>query len=79
MQNLLATAAPEDLVALIRQCDGFPGETRLACYRWLGKVLAVLTDGAFEDFGCGSLPDAPARRACVEGVRSMNGALETFS
>ena len=79
VQNLLATAAPEDLVALIRQCDGFPGATRLACYRWLGKVLAVLTDGAFEDFGCGSLPDAPARRACVEGVRSMNGALETFS
>ena len=79
VQNLLATAAPEDLVALIRQCDGFPGQTKLECYRWLGKVLAVLTDGAFEDFGCGSLPDAPARRVCVEGVRSMNGALETFS
>ena len=79
VQNLLATATPEDLVALIRQCDGFPGETKTACYRWLGKVLAVLTDGAFEDFGCGSLPDAATRRACVQGVRSMNGALETFS
>jgi hypothetical protein len=79
VQNLLATAAPEDLVALIRQCDGFPGATKAECYRWLGKVLAVLTDGAFEDFGCGSLPDAVMRRACVEGVRSMNGALETFS
>jgi hypothetical protein len=79
VQNLLALAAPEDLVALIRQCDGFPGETQLACYRWLGKVLAVLTDGAFEEFGCRSLPEAPARRACVQGFRSMNGALETFS
>jgi hypothetical protein len=79
VQNLLALAAPEDLVALIRQCDGFPEETQLACYRWLGKVLAVLTDGAFEEFGCRSLPAAPARRACVQGVRSMNGALETFS
>jgi hypothetical protein len=79
VQNLLATAAPEDLVALIRQCDGFPGATKAECYRWLGKVLAVLTDGAFEEFGCRSLPDAGMRRACVEGVRSMNGALETFS
>jgi hypothetical protein len=79
VQNLLTVATPEDLVALIRQCDGFPGETKLACYRWLGKVLAVLTDGAFERFGCRSLPDAPARRACAQGVRSMNGALETFS
>jgi hypothetical protein len=79
VQNLITTAAPEDLVALIRQCDGFPGETKLECYRWLGKVLAVLTNGAFEDFGCGSLPEAAARRACVQGVRSMNGALETFS
>jgi hypothetical protein len=79
VQNLLTLAAPEDLVALIRQCDGFPGQTKLACYRWLGKVLAVLTDGAFEEFGCRSLPAAPARRACGEGVRAMNGALETFS
>jgi hypothetical protein len=79
VQNLLGLAAPEDLVALIRQCDGFPAETKRACYRWLGKALAVLTDGAFEQFGCRSLPDAPARRACLQGVRSMNGALETFS
>jgi hypothetical protein len=79
VQNLITLAAPEDLVALIRQCDGFPGETRLACYRWLGKVLAVVTNGAFEEFGCRTLPEAPARRACGEGVRAMNGALETFS
>ena len=25
---------------------------RLACYRWLGKSVAVLTDGAFEREGC---------------------------
>ena len=79
VQNLITLAAPEDLVALIRQCDGFPGETKLACYRWLGKVLGVVTNGAFQEFGCRSLPDAPARRACTQGLRAMNGALETFS
>jgi hypothetical protein len=79
VQNLITLAAPEDLVALVRQCDGFPGQTKLACYRWLGKVLGVVTNGAFDEFGCPALPEAPARRACSQGVREMNGALETFS
>jgi hypothetical protein len=78
VQNLI-TSPPEDLVALIRQCDGFPAETRLACYRWLGKVLAVLTDGEFEQYGCRTLADSRSRRACLRGVGEIEGPLVTFS
>jgi hypothetical protein len=78
VQNLL-TAPSEDLVALIRQCDGFAERTSVACYRWLGKVLAVMTNGEFESVGCPALPDARSRNACVEGVRSYEEPLVTFS
>jgi hypothetical protein len=78
VQNLIVSP-PEDLVALIRQCDGFPAETRPACYRWLGKVLAVLTDGEFEQYGCPAAPDAGARRACVRGANESDEPLVTFS
>lgn len=78
VQNLI-TSPPEDLVALIRRCDGFPRETGLACYRWLGKVLAVLTNGEFEQFGCEALPDAGSRRACVQGAGEIDEPLVTFS
>ncbi|MGH3023270.1 MAG: hypothetical protein ACRDNI_06400 [Gaiellaceae bacterium] len=78
VQNLLLSP-PEDLVALVRQCDGFPGETRLACYRWLGKVMTVMTNGEFESYGCRQAPDAGSRRACVAGARESDGPLETFS
>ena len=78
VQNLIASPA-EDLVALMRQCDGFSGATRLECYRWLGKVLAVLTNGEFERFGCPTAPSEAARRACVQGTRASDEALETFS
>ena len=78
VQNLL-TAPPEDLVALVRQCDGFPEPTRLACYHWLGKVLAVMTNGEFESFGCAAVPEARSRNACLEGARSYEEPLVTFS
>jgi len=78
VQNLIASP-PEEHVALLGSCDGFPGETQLECYRWLGKVLAVLTDGAFEQYGCGSVPSARSRRACVEGAGEIDGPLVTFS
>jgi hypothetical protein len=78
VQNLITSPA-EDLVALLRRCDGFSGPARLECYRWLGKVLAVLTNGEFEHFGCPAAPSVPARRACVEGVRRSDEPLETFS
>jgi hypothetical protein len=78
VQNLIVSP-PEDHVALIRGCDGFAAETRLACYRWLGTVLAVLTDGEFEQYGCKSLADGPARRACLRGAGEIDEPLVTFS
>jgi len=78
VQNLL-TAPPEDLVAPVRPCDGFAEETTLACYRWLGKVLAVMTNGEFESFGCPPVPEARPRNACIDGARSYEGPLVTFS
>lgn len=66
-------------VDLIARCATFADAARPACYRWLGKVLAVLTDGGFERFGCPELAGAAARRECVAGARSMEEALVTFS
>ena len=51
----------------------------LTCYRWLGKTLGVVSDGKFRTTGCPELPNAAARRACVAGVKSMEGPLVTFS
>ena len=78
VQNLIASP-PEDHYALIRQCDDFPPATRLDCYRWLGKVLAVLTNGEFEQVGCRAIPDALSRAACVQGAGEIDEPLVTFS
>ena len=78
VQNLL-DASTRDYVRLIEGCDRFAAEARAACYRWLGKALAVITDGRFERSGCPRLTDAAARRDCLEGARTMNEALVTFS
>jgi hypothetical protein len=77
VQNLLGypTAAYVDL---IRRCESFGGAVRTACDRWLGKTLAVLTDGKFASAGCPQLPPQRAR-SCVEGARGMDDALVTFS
>ena len=77
VQNLLQEPLSTHL-DVIRHCDLFPGATRLACYRWLGKTLAVLTNGDFRTTGCSQL-DPEADRACVAGARTMNGPLVTFS
>jgi hypothetical protein len=55
------------------------GAAGLTCYRWRGKVLAVLTNGEFEHVGCPAAPSERARRACVQGARVSDDALETFS
>ena len=78
VQNLLEAPIPE-YVRLIDGCGRFGADSRAACYRWMGKALAVVTDGRFERAGCPKLPDADARRECRAGARSMEGALETFS
>ena len=51
----------------------------MGCYRWLGKALAVMTDGAFGKTGCPVIPQPAARKACLQGVSEMNGALVTYS
>jgi hypothetical protein len=78
VQNLLG-ASTAGYVDLIEGCELFERAPRAACYRWLGKTLAVVTDGAFEGEGCPQLVDADARRYCRSGARSMEDALVTFS
>ena len=77
-QNLLGRPV-SDFVRLIGRCELFAGATRAGCYRWLGKAIAVLTDGAFEQTGCPKLAGADARRNCRAGARTMEDALVTFS
>jgi hypothetical protein len=77
VQNLLGRPIGT-YVQLIRRCEHFAGATRSACYRWLGKALSVLTDGAFGRAGCPRLA-ATARGDCRAGARRMNDALVTFS
>ena len=78
VQNLLEAPIPE-YIRLIDGCGRFGAGSRAACYRWLGKALAVVTDGRFARAGCPKLADADARSECQAGARSIDGALETFS
>lgn len=75
VQNLDADDLTNQL-RVIARCDGFPPAVRGGCYRWLGKVLAVTTDGRFGRTGC---PRVAQRRACERGARSYEQALVTFS
>ncbi|HET8949710.1 MAG TPA: hypothetical protein VFN44_04340 [Solirubrobacteraceae bacterium] len=77
VQNLLKSP-PDTYVRLIERCEGLAAGARPACYRWLGKAIAVVTDGRFERTGCPRLSPAAAR-LCVEGARTMDEALVTFS
>ncbi len=70
----LQDAPPEAYVRLIKGCERFSAG-RDACYEWLGKALAVLTDGKFE---CAEL-DGEARRSCEAGAARMEDPLVTFS
>jgi hypothetical protein len=78
VQNLLGRST-STYVGLTRRCALFPGAVRAACYRWLGKTLAVATDGEFARAGCPQLADAEARRHCKAGAERMEDALVTFS
>jgi hypothetical protein len=78
VQNL-RDAPTARFVALVDRCSTLPGRARDACYRWLGKTTAVLTDGGFAREGCPRLRGAAARRACAAGAATMDDALETFS
>jgi hypothetical protein len=78
VQNL-AGRSPGDFVPLVDRCARFGGGARDACYGWLGKALAVLTDGAFAEAGCPRLKAPAGRRSCAAGAARIDGALETFS
>ena len=79
VQNLINYPA-EMSVELIQKCNEiFRGSLAIACDRWLGKTLGVVSDGEFRTTGCPKLPNAQARKACVAGVKSMEGPLVTFS
>ncbi len=77
VQNLLGQ--PTDrYVALIERCGRHAGAPWAECYRWLGKVLTVITDGRFAREGCPRLR-GDARRSCERGAGELEGALVTFS
>ena len=67
--------APRRQGELIRRCELFGRDERLGCYSWLGRALAVVTDGRFE---CVQLRRA-ARRACVAGSQRTDEPLIAFA
>ena len=77
VQNLLGSPT-ETFVELIGGCERFPAAERLECYRWLGRVLTVLTDGVFRDEGCTMLAQ-PAQEHCLRGAAQLDEPLATFS
>jgi hypothetical protein len=75
-QALVGRSAQQ--LRLIRDCAQIPTIARSDCYQWLGRTLAVVTNGAFRVRGCTKLHPA-AQRACVKGAKKMSDALVTFS
>jgi hypothetical protein len=78
LQNLIG-ASNELYASVLDRCGALQEAVRLDCYRWLGKTAAVLTDGKFETTGCRLIELKDARKACVEGARTMDEPLVTFS
>ena len=59
---------------LLERCARFAPAARAGCYEWLGRTLAVLTDGRSPCTAPGH-----ARPACERGARRFRDALFTFS
>src|SRR6266498_2254414 len=78
LHDALPISEPAKQLRLIRSCRGIAGAARRDCYAWLGRTLAVVTNGAFRERGCARL-GANARRACSSGAARMGAALVTFS
>lgn len=78
VQNLLGYPVSE-YVDLISRCPVFIGAAGAACFRWLGKTLAVLTDGRLARVGGPRLEPEGARRHRRAGAATMDDALVTFS
>jgi len=69
---------PAEQLRLIRACSRLGASVRPDCYEWLGRTLAVVTNGTFRGRGCAKLGPV-ARRDCVDGAKQMDAALVTFS
>jgi hypothetical protein len=69
---------PGRQLRLIRACIRITVAARSECYAWLGRTLAVVTNGAFRERGCMKLTGS-ARSACVAGAKRLDAALVTFS
>jgi hypothetical protein len=69
---------PAQQLQLIRGCGRMARDARESCYSWLGRTLAVVTNGSFRRDGCTELPARP-RVWCDAGARRMDAALVTFS
>jgi hypothetical protein len=64
---------------LVRTCGDLPTTTRWWCYSWIGRTLAVLTDGGFAKHGCAQLEPEHAIVSCRAGGAHMWRPLRTFS
>jgi hypothetical protein len=69
---------PAKQLQLIRACGRIAAAARGGCYEWLGRTLAVVTNGDFRRRGCAKLGRS-VRGACVAGAERMHAALVTFS
>ena len=78
VQNLIGYSN-ERFFELIARCEIFAPRVKRGCYEWLGKTIAVVTDGEFTRNGCPELATPEAERACLAGARSSDDALVTFS
>ena len=78
VQNLVGERTA-GFVVLVDRCGRFRPRVRGACYRWLGKAVAVVTDGAFAQAGCPRLRSPAGRRACAAGAARIDEPLVTFS
>ena len=74
----LARGPLAEQVSLVAQCGAFDAGARAGCYEWLGKTLAVVTNGRFLKTGCARLLRAGAAD-CRRGAASYTGPLVTFS
>src|SRR5207245_1958416 len=70
---------PRRQLELERACSRMSAGVRRGCYSWLGRTLAVVTNGEFRERGCVKLRRDSARRACIAGAELMDAALVTFS
>ena len=70
---------PKKQLELERACGRMSAGVRRGCYSWLGRTLAVVTNGEFRERGCVRLRPDSAQRACIAGAERMDAALVTFS